>query len=112
MMNVKYGIQMLLRLKEKALEAESGDQDEFVLRTATGCGMFALASHIDDILKTLLEQQTELANYKYMYKLSHDVENQWNDLGFCENPEDMSEEQKAELKAIAGKFYSEDDDPC
>lgn len=112
MRNIKYGVQILLRLKEKALEAELGDPAEFVVRTATGCGMFALASNIDDILKTLLEQQTELANYKYMYKLSHSVENQWNDLGFCENPEDMNDEQKAELKAIAKKFHSEDDDPC
>lgn len=112
MRNIKYGMTMLLNLKEAALSSELGDECELMLRKTTGCGMFALASNVDDILKTLLDQQTALENYKYMYKLSHSVENQWNDLGFCENPEDMSEEQKTELKAIAEKFYSEDDDPC
>ena len=39
-----------------------------------------------------------------------DIEKTLEDLklGFCESPDDMSEEQKAELRAIAKKFYPED----
>lgn len=110
MRNIKYGITMMLALKEKALAVETGDELERTLRTITGCGMFALASNIDDILKTIIDQQTALANYKFQYKLSHGVENQWYDLGFCEPPEDMSEEQRTELRALAKKFYPEDGD--
>ena len=108
MRDIKYGMSMLMALKKAALEADLGDATERTLFHATNCGMFALASNIDDILKKLLDYQTELANYKYMYKLAHGVENQWNDLGFSENPEDMTELQKAELRSLAKRFYPED----
>ena len=108
MRKIKYGMAMLLALKEAALSAEVGSTTERVLLQATNCGMFALASNVDDILKYLLDFQTNLANYKYQYALSHHAENQWNDLGFFENPEDMTEEQRKELRELAKKFYPED----
>ena len=106
---LKYAITMLLKIKDAALSSKIGTEREYSLTVMTGCGMFTIASYIDNIVTTLLEQQTELADYKFKYNLAYGIEQQWRCIGFEENPEDMSEEQKAELRAIAKRFYPDDE---
>jgi len=106
--NLKYAISMLFKIKDFALSSEIGKEKEQFLTLITGCGMFTIASHIDNIVETLLKQETALADYKYKYRLKDIINQQWYNIGFEENPEDMNEEQKAELRAIAKKFYPDE----
>ncbi len=108
MENLKYAIAMLLKIKDFALSSEIGKEREQFLTLITGCGSFTIASYIDNIVETLLEQQTALADYKYKYRLADGINQQWYCIGFEENPGDMNEEQKAELRAIAKKFYPDE----
>ena len=55
-----------------------------------------------------MELSTRCASHEYDEKIYRHIDKEWSDLGFCESPDDMSEEQKAELRAIAKKFYPED----
>ena len=106
--NLKYAISMLFKIKDFALSSEIGKEREKFLSLITGCGMFTIAHHIDNIVETLLEQETELADYRYKYILADGINQQWCCIGFEENPEDMNEEQKTELRAIAKKFYPDE----
>ena len=108
MENLKYAISMLLKIKNFVLSSETGKEREQFLTLITGCGKFTIAGHIDNIVETLLEQQTALADYKFKYRLADGINQQWYCIGFEENPEDMSDEQKAELRAIAKKFYPDE----
>ena len=100
-------VHMLLDIKQAALEAELGTPEHDFLLNTTGCGMLTIARYIDIVIDALNRDRTSLERYKYDYELAHDVEKQWNDLGFAFNPEDMNEKQIAELRSIAERFKAE-----
>ncbi len=108
MTNLSYGISMLIDFKEAILKAELGTEEHDFLLSITHCGKSVAARKIDKIIENLMDYSTECANHAFMEKVYRSIDKEWSDLGFCESPANLNEEQRAELRAIAKKFYPED----
>ena len=108
MTDLSYGISMLIDIKQAALEAEIGTAEYDFITNATHCGTYIIARKIDKIIENIMELSTKCACHEHDEKIYRNIDKEWSDLGFCESPGDMSEEQKAELRVIANKFYPKD----
>ena len=108
MKDLSYGISMLIDIKQAALNAEIGTAEYDFFQSMTHCGTYIIANKIDGIIGNLMELSTKCAIHEHDEKIYRHIDKEWGDLGFCGSPDDMSEEQKAELRAIAKKFYPED----
>lgn len=108
MKSLSRGITMLIDIKEAALNAEIGTAEHDYITSIAHCGTHVIANKIDGIIENLMELSTNCAVHEHRADTYRNIDKEWSDLGFIGSPGGMSEEQKAELRAIAKKFYPED----
>ena len=101
MKSLSYGITMLIDIKEAALNAKIGTAEYDFITNITHCGTHVIANKIDGIIENLMKLSTNCAVHEHDEAFYRNIDKEWSDLGFIESPGDMSEEQKAELRAIA-----------
>ena len=95
------GMALLIRVKQAVI-------DDNVLSTKiTGCGSLAAAHHIDEMIANAIRVETLYHDYMLNYKGKKGQVDEYFAL-LHRDPDDMTDEQKAELAALVKKWDEEE----
>jgi len=92
-----HSILMLTRIKQAILD------DNVLASKITGCGSIAAANYIDELIANASKMETQYHDYKRMYELKHEQVQDFFAVLHCD-PDDLTDEQKAELDALVAKW--------
>lgn len=95
------GIALLTRVKQAILG------DNVLSSKITGCGSLAAAHYIDELIVNATRVETLYHDYMLNYKMRKEQVDEYYTL-LHRDPDDMTDDQKAELAALVAKWDKEE----